>query len=79
MESSKGTAAIQLCPWYMEYYRKQFEGGGSVYLSPGVLSKIWDLSTRPPSTLDRPQIDYFRLLDVIILHEVCITAVSCTN
>jgi hypothetical protein len=65
------TLVIQLCPWYM----KQFEGKDLVFITPEALNRIRDPST-PPSTL---LIDNFRLLDHTILHEVCITAVSCTD
>jgi hypothetical protein len=67
-------ALIQLCPWFL----KQLKGKEFAYITPGALMA---LSTNPlPSTLsDRPQIEYFGLLDSTILHEVCITAVSCTN
>ena len=76
MVSGDGTAIIQLCPWYMKYCLKQFEDKNFVYVTPNalLLNKVRDLSTRPPpSTLDRPQIEDFRLLDFAILHEVCIT------
>jgi hypothetical protein len=71
---------IQLCPWYMKYCLKQFENKGFVYLTRDALDEAWVLSVRPPpSILDRPQIDCFVLLDQVILHEVCITAISCTD
>ena len=71
---------IQLCPWYMEYIK--LEEQNLAYITPDALNdaKAW-YTNPPPWTLDTstPQIEYFVLLDSTILHEVCITAVSCTN
>jgi hypothetical protein len=75
-------ALMQLCPWYL----KQLEDEKLGYINSDALNVAKALSTNlPPSTLirpltdGRPQIDYFDLADFTILHEVCITAVSCTN
>jgi hypothetical protein len=68
--------AIQLCPWYMKYSLKNFQDGGFAYVTADL---VQGLSSRTPSTTDWPQIQYFALLDFFILHEVCITAVSCTD
>jgi hypothetical protein len=72
--SEDGTAVIQLCPWYMKLCLKKFEAGQPVYITPDALNSVRDLATRPSKLLDQPsQIDYFCLLDCVILHEVCIT------
>jgi hypothetical protein len=62
-------ALIQLCPWYM----KQFEGKEFVYITRNALLNA--AKALPPPLSDRPQIEYFALLNhPIVLHEVCITA-----
>ncbi|OXV06457.1 hypothetical protein Egran_05774 [Elaphomyces granulatus] len=67
-----GAAIIQLCPWFMQHLLKQFQNNGEyIYITPDALNTIRDLSTRPPpSTLDKPLIDYFCVLDHTILHEL---------
>jgi hypothetical protein len=75
-----GTALMQLCPWYMKYLLNKIENNEFVYITPDALIRARDLSTRPPlSPLIGPQIDYFVLLDQVILHEVCITSPAPTN
>ncbi|KAN0070241.1 hypothetical protein V8E54_011822 [Elaphomyces granulatus] len=69
--SEDGTAVIQLCPWYMKLCLKKFEAGQPVYITPDALNSVRDLATRPSKLLDQPsQIDYFCLLDCVILHEL---------
>jgi hypothetical protein len=76
------TALIQLCPRYMKSQKKNFRNKKFVSLTHrGALRNVRELSTNPGSRPDSPDplIEYFALLDHTILHEVCITAVSCTD
>jgi hypothetical protein len=77
-----GETMIQLCPWYMQYWLKEFQDNGVIYIAPNVFNIIQDI-IRDLSTPAREHlklnIKSFGLLDLTILHEVCITAVSCTR
>jgi hypothetical protein len=79
-----GTVLMQLCPGYMKSQEENFGNEIFVYLTRhGALRTVRELSTNPDhpilSTWPDPLIEYFALLDYAILHEVCITALSCTD